>query len=95
MSAALKVGDIVVRTAAPDAERFIVIHGAAVPAVSWAEPHARMTSTGLYVKPAGWHVQSLDNGRLATFPAADLARVGNLIAETDGLLPRARKVVAA
>lgn len=95
MSVGLKIGDVVVRAESPEGERFVVIHGAAVPAVSWAEAYARMTSTGLYVKPAGWHVQSLDNGRLATYDAAALVRVGNLVAETEGLLPRPRAKVGA
>ena len=89
----MKIGDIVTRTDLVDGERYVVIDkaGRKAPPETWARPaHARMSGLGDWIVPAGWHVQSLATGRLATYPEAALNRVGNLIAETAGLLPRPR-----
>lgn len=93
----LKVGDIVVRTELPEGDRYVVIDKAGKIVETYSRPaHAiATTSRDRWIVPAGYHVQSLTNGRLATYDGAGLTLVGNLVAETDGLLARPRKKVGA
>lgn len=71
-----KVGDIVARKEALEGARYVVISGAAVH-VGMRDRDARQTPLGRYVAPIGFHVQSLDSGRLATFRGRDLMHVGS------------------
>jgi hypothetical protein len=83
----MRVGDVV--TVGDEGEHFVIIGGA-----SRDNPESWLQNSATRL-PAGWHVQSLSTGHLATYTAHALLPVGRLVDTIDGLLPRARARVGS